>query len=127
MRDYESEFSRKQAVTSTAVSDNVVKVPMGDIGKGRPVVLQVYAVPYTGGGDITVEVETADAADMTGSETIATYAIPNGKLVKGGSVLAAGIPTGAKQYIRLNYEVNGTLADGAITSGLQLHGDTATM
>lgn len=127
MRDYEAEFSRNQAIVATAVSTNVVKVPRGDIGKGRPVVLQVYANGYTGSGTLTVEVQTAADAAMTSPETIATYPIANDRLLKGGSVLAADIPTGAGEYLRLNYVVTGTLTGGLVTAGLQLHGDTSTM
>ena len=127
MRDYEAEFSRNQAVSETAVSTNVVKVPGGDIGKGRPVYIQIDANGYTGSGSLTVEVQTADTADMAGMQRIEDLIIANSALLKGGTVKVGTIATGAKQYLRLNYVVNGTLAGGKITAGLLLSGDTATM
>lgn len=128
MRDYEQDFSRRQAVAATAVSDNVVKVPRGDIGKGRPVFLQVDAEPYAGGGTIEVGVQTADDAAMSANlAVIAKYPIAAERLAKGGPVLAAVVPTGARAYMRLNYEAAGTLTGGSITAGLKLNGDTSTM
>ena len=129
MRDYEAEFSRNQAVAETAVSTNVVKVPGGDIGKGRPVYIQIDANGYTGDGSLTVEVQTADTADVADDDwlRIEDLIIANSALLKGGTVKVGTIATGAKQYLRLNYVVNGTLAGGKITAGLLLSGDTATM
>lgn len=127
MRDYEAEFSRNQAVSATAVSTNVVKVPAGDIGKGRPVYIQIDANGYTGSGSLTVEVQTADTANMAGMQRIEDLIIANSALLKGGTVKVGTIATGAKQYLRLNYVVNGTLAGGKITAGLLFSGDTATM
>lgn len=127
MRDYEAEFSRNQAVSATAVSTNVVKVPGGDIGKGRPVYIQIDANGYTGSGSLTVEVQTADTADMADMQRIEDFIIADSALLKGGTVKVGTIATGAKQYLRLNYVVNGTLEGGKITAGLLLSGDTATM
>lgn len=127
MNDYEAEFSRKQAVTATAISDNVVKVPRGDIGRGRPVVLQVSANAYTGAGTMNIELKTADTSAMGAAETIAIYPVRNDVLTKGGTILAADVPTGAKQYLQLTYTVSGSIAGGDISAGLRLHGDTATM
>lgn len=127
MRDYEADFSRKQAVAATAVSDNVVKVPAGDIGKGRPVVLEIIANGYSGSGSIAFEVQTDDNADMATMQRIDSLDVSNTELLKGGVVKVATIPTGAKQYLRLNYVVTGTVGSGTITAGLKFHGDTASM
>lgn len=125
--DVETKFSTHQAVTATAVSTNVVKVSIGDIGKGRPLVLQITGAPYTGAGVLSVEVQTADNDAMTGARTIDTLHITNDRLVKGGSLSVSTIPTGADEFLRLNYVVSGSLAGGNISAGLVLGGDTGSM
>lgn len=127
MRDYEQDFSRKQEVNATAVSDNTVKVPAGDIGRGRPVILQVDAAAYIGAGNIVVNVETDNDASMANAEVCATYPLSEERLKKGGTVLAAALPTGVKEYLRLGYVLSGTLSGGSLTAGLKLNGDTAAM
>ncbi len=125
--DAENKFSTHQAVAATAVSENVVKVPVGDIGKGRSAVLQISGAPYTGTGIISVEVQTADNEAMTGAKVIGTVNIGNDRLTKGGSLSVSTIPTGAQEFLRLNYVVSGALAGGNISAGLVLGGDTGSM
>lgn len=126
MWDYENMFSSGQAVIATATSENVVKVPAGDVGKGRPLYLQVKGGQYTGAGTITVEVQTADDDAMSvNMETIATYPISNASVLKGGTMLRGIIPTGARSFLRLNYVVAGALSGGTISSGLVLEAQTA--
>lgn len=125
--DAETKFSTHQAVTATAVSTNVVKVPAGDIGKGRPLVLQIHGAPYSGAGALSVEVQTADNEAMTGARTIDTLHFANERLIKGGSLSVSTIPTGAEEFLRLNYVVSGALNGGNISAGLVLGGDTGSM
>jgi hypothetical protein len=120
MWDYEAIFSRRQAVTAAAVSDNVVKVPAGDIGKGRPLFLKVLADGYGGTGSLTVNVETAYDATMANTAVVASLAIPNDKLLAGGEALRASFPTGCREYLRLRYAVTGSLTGGTISAAIEL-------
>ena len=125
--DQAAKFSDGQAVIATALSDNIVRVPSGDVGKGRHLPLQVDAGGYAGAGTLSVEVQTGDS--VTGNAidspvTIATYAIDNASLLRGGPVLVADLPTGCRRYLRLNYTGTGALTAGALTAGLVLEGQT---
>ena len=117
MWDSENMFSEKQEVAATTPSDNIVNVP-DRVGDGKPVYLEVMAGAYTGAGSLAVEVVASDSEDMSDPVTLATYAIPNAALVRGGSLLGAAIPTGAKPFLQLNYVVNGAIAGGHLTAGL---------
>ena len=120
MRDYEAVFSGGQAVTATADSDNTVKVPAGDIGKGRPLFLKVLASGYGGTGSMTVNVQTAADSAMANAAVIAIHPIPNAKLLIGGEILRTSFPTGCAEYLRLNYAVSGTLAGGIVSAAIEL-------
>jgi hypothetical protein len=117
MWDSENMFSEKQEVTATAVSDNVVNVS-DRVGDGKPVHLEVMAGSYSGDGALAVEVNASDSEDMADPVTIATYGIPNAILVRGGSILGAPLPTGAKPFLQLKYLVAGTITGGHLTAGL---------
>lgn len=124
MWDKETTFSTLQTlVTGGADSTDVVDAGPGDIGLGEAVYLQVSVTPGCT-GTLTVQVKTADTADMTGAVKLAEYLVGAVRLAKGGPVLAAPLPTGCKRYLRLNYA---GAAGGKITAGLAQGAQTAGM
>lgn len=119
--DAQTLFSDKQALAA-ADSTNIVKVPKNDIGKGHPIYLfAIVADADTAPGMLTIVVKTSNDSGMAGAETIATYEVHNDKVVRGGSVLSAAIPTGCKEFLRLSYS---DVTVGAITIGLVLAAQT---
>jgi len=125
--DYANMFSKDQAVTATAASTSTVDIGLGDAGQSERLSLFVIAVPaFTGAGTLSVDLQTADASGGTFA-TIASFAVGNDVLIKGGKLLAARLPHGCKRYLRLNYTVTGSLAAGKLTAGLvwDVQGDGA--
>ena len=117
--DYENMFSKDQAVTATAVSTNIVDLGPGDAGPSERISLFVTAdPPFTGTGTVSVGLQTADDAAMATPVMVATFAPTNAALLAGGKLVASRLPHGCKRYLRLNYTVTGTVADGKVTAGL---------
>ncbi|MCC8190793.1 MAG: hypothetical protein LIP77_09210 [Planctomycetes bacterium] len=123
MWDYETTFSERQ-VLGDVISDNTVDVGADDIGLGEPVYVQV-SLSAGCQGELTVAVETGDSADMAGCRTLAEYLVDERNVVRGGTVLAAPLPTGCGRYLRLQYSgaeggrVTAGLVQAAHTSGLR--------
>jgi hypothetical protein len=121
--DYENMFSKDQAVTATGASPNTVDLGPGDAGPSERASLFVSAWPaFSGTGTLTINLQTSDAVGTDGSltdpVTIAGYAVSNDALAAGGKLMAARLPHGCKRYLRLNYAVSGSIADGKLTAGL---------
>lgn len=123
-------FSDKQAVTSTALSTNVLDlkaagIPFGakaklnaDMGKGTPIELHVGVaedVTASGSATVTITLEVSDNEDMSSSDVIlTTAAIAKADLVKGWKLPVNKIPLGAtKQYMAVRY----TVGTGPLTAG----------
>lgn len=130
-------FSDGQAVTVTAISENVIDLgtmgtvqfetaPMAlNLGAGCPKLpLLVQATEtFTGLTSLQVSLETADDAGLTTNAEV---------LVQSGVVLAADLVAGWKpgwqqmpvgnlrQFIGLRYTVAGTATAGAITAGFTM-------
>lgn len=122
MWDAETMFSNEQTLAA-ADSTNVVDVGPPDAGKGRPLYLTV-SVGGTATGDLTVTVKTADVDAMTGAATLTVYTVPSALVEKGGVVLAAPLPTGCKQFLRLAYA---GVTTGTVTAGLTLGAETSQL
>ncbi|MDL2315707.1 hypothetical protein LJC59_01300 [Desulfovibrio sp. OttesenSCG-928-A18] len=122
--DKENMFSMAQAVTATALSTDLIDLGAGDIGPSEDISLFVHAgTAFTGAGTITVNVLTSGALNAAGNAldsavTLASFPVSNAALLAGGKLVAARLPHGCQRYIRLNYTVSGTVADGTITAGL---------
>lgn len=125
MFDRENMFSFKQAVTATAVSDDVVYIGKGDAGPGQAVRLEIDSPAVTGGGTVAVAFQHSDleAGPFTDK---ATFTIDADALAQGGPVLVATLPTGLKEFLRLNYTVTGTVTGFTPTAGLLYAGQTNT-
>ena len=123
--DAQNQFSDAQAVTSTAISTNVIDLgsdnTLRDIGSGKPVwlVIQTQTSCTDSGSDATVtfSLESDSTADLATSATVhytsgalafATYA------TAGTIVLAIRIPAGSyERYLGVRY----TVASGPLTAG----------
>lgn len=118
-------FSDKQAVTATAVSDNIV-----DLGTNRDLAvyssLEVVAIPCTadgadieGEGALSMAVETSETEDFS-EATVLVQSAEMGVEELNKGPLGIKLPYGGKRFLRLNYTVEGTLTGLLITSGLTI-------
>lgn len=127
--DKQAEFSDAQAVTATAISDNVMdlisnasgKNPLRDIGTGQDVYLVVVtqtAATDTGSdATLTVSLESDSTENLATSPTVhfTTGALAFAAFSPAGSVLAAvKLPKGDyERYLGVRY----TVASGPLTAG----------
>lgn len=125
MFDYEGELSDAQAVTTTAVSTNVIDLnsyPGYASGEDLFLVCTVNTA-FAGGTSMQAVLYTdTDATPVTGGDDIiAGDVIATANLTAGAKVLQVnlkGLPL--KQYIALNYVVVGTMSAGKVDARLQI-------
>lgn len=138
--DAQNEFSRHQAVTTTALSTN--NIDLGEtgtmVGGDRPtsdpgnayhgeIVAQVTK-DFASGTSIQVQIVTADNEDMNSNLTVIqeTPAIPVADLKAGYRFRLGKLPSGITQrYLGLRYVVDGTFDAGTISAGLVWNAQTA--
>lgn len=122
-----NEFSDAQAVTSTAISANVLNLgpvtdnTLRDIGTGNPMYLIVKtntaATDTSSDATLTITLESDSTEGLETSPTVhySTGAIAFASFATAGTVLAAVIlPAGSyEQYLGLRY----TVASGPLTAG----------
>ncbi|NHC63181.1 Bbp16 family capsid cement protein [Paenalcaligenes suwonensis] len=109
--DSRLELSTKQVVAAAGPSTNAIDVgEPRKLGPGQPmyVVVQTDAVVAA---DVTVAVQTADAAGFAGAADIASVLIPAN--TPAGARFVIGFPYTSKRFLRLNY-------DAAITASAWL-------
>lgn len=124
--DAQNRFSNAQAVTSTAISENVIDIgsanTLRDIGNGRQplyLVVQTIAVATDSGSDatLTVTLESDSTANLATSATVhfSTGALAFATFSPANTVLAVvALPMGNyEQYLGLRY----TVASGPLTAG----------
>lgn len=131
--DVQAEFSDSQAVTATAVSTNVydqgplTRNTNRDLGSGANAYLVIQsdvAATAAGAATVTVTLESADNAALTGSVVHATYGpFSLAQLAAGQQVVTAGLPYGDyRRYVGLRYTVaTGPLTAGAISAFITLN------
>ncbi len=123
MWDIDAAFSTRQTLAD-GPSDHTVDAGPDDLGLGDPVYLQV-SLGKGAAGDLTVTLESSAAADMAGAVERATYLVDAAVVARGGTVLAAPLPTGCGRYLRLRYagasgaKVTAGLVQAAQTSGMR--------
>lgn len=123
MWDHETTFSDRQILVE-GNSDNTVDIGPDDAGLGEPVYLQVSLTPG-GSGTLAVNLNASDSSGMANAVRVAQYLVESATVAKGGTVLAAALPTGCKRYLRLSYSgatggrVTAGLVQGAQTSGMR--------
>lgn len=134
-------FSDDQAITATAISENVIDLgapgtPYGgaaalndDVGKGAaiPVLIQVTA-DFNTLTSLTVTLETSAAAGLTSPVVLATESILLADLVAGKQTFLQCLPNGAAlRYLGVRYTVVGTdPTAGNITAGITMGNQTNT-
>ena len=107
-------LSNAQAVTSTAVSTNVVdQGAAADAVARAPYVEFLVNTSFTASGSATMQLELQDSADNSTFNTVLiTEAIPKATLVAGYR-RRFKLPPGVRRYIAANY----TVATGPMTAG----------
>lgn len=132
-------FSDDQAITATAISENVIDLgvagtPYGaaaalnnDKGKGAaiPVLIQVTA-DFATLTSLTITVEASAAAGLTSPQVLATETIAVADLVAGKQTYMQVLPNGADlRYLGVRYTVTGSNATaGTITAGISMGNQT---
>lgn len=126
-------FSKAQALTATAVSENVIDLGatgrvlgapadlVRDIGKGKRIPIVVKLGVDAGGTTPTIQVQV----QMDTVENFASPTVIGDSEVKSGGVagdevfLDVEIPEGANErYLRLNYVLTGTNPTYTVTAGI---------
>lgn len=121
--DKQNEFSDAQAVTSTAISTNVIDLQSAslDIGAGNPVYLvvqtQTAATDTSSDATLTITLESDSTADLA---TSATTHLSSGALAfatfspAGALLMAVALPIDEyERYLGIRY----TVASGPLTAG----------
>lgn len=134
--DQELMLSDGQAITTTAVSTNVLDMgaagtpiidgpaasPLArDHGKGNPIPLHIQVTTaFAGGTSLKVAVQTDDNSGFSSAKTVLESEIVlTASLVAGYVFPITMIPrTSTERYIRLNYTVDGTMTAGNVIAGV---------
>ncbi len=122
MWDNETTFSKRQPLADGA-SRNIVDAGPGDIGLGEPAYVQV-SLTAGASGALTVTLETAKTEAMANSVQRARWLVDASRVARGGTVLAAPLPSGCDRYLRLRYS---GASGGAVTAGLVQAANTGGM
>lgn len=132
-------FSDDQAITATAISENVIDLGAAgtpydaaaslnqDVGKGAkvPVLVQVTE-DFAGLTSLTITIEASAAAGLTSPVVLSEQTIVVADLVAGKQLFTQVIPDGADlRYLGVRYTVNGSSATaGMITAGVSMGNQT---
>ncbi len=119
--DAENLFSDAQAVTGDAASTNVIDTgSANDVGPGCPVEIVAQVVEdFDNLTDLTIEIQTDSVENFATPTVLAKQTIALADLKIGKKMSIAHLPNGCEQYLRLNYDVNGTApTTGKITAGI---------
>lgn len=123
--DKENMFSEDQAVTTTAVSTNVidlgpvVNLPNTDTQEPLRVPVKVTEA-FAGGTSVKVTVQSdTTAAFSSATDLVSSEAIATASLEEGYEFALNFIPKKDERYVRLNYTVVGTHTAGKLHAGIQ--------
>jgi hypothetical protein len=132
-------FSDDQAVTATAISENVIDLgvagtPYGavaplnqDVGKGTPIPILIQVTSaFNTLTSLTVTIESSAAAGLTSPTVLATEVILLADLIAGKQTFCQVVPNGADaRYLGVRYTVIGTNPTlGNITAGISMGNQT---
>lgn len=133
-------FSDDQAITATAISENVIdqgapQTPYGavaalndDVGKGAPIPILIQVTEdFNTLTSLTVTLESDSTADLaTAPIVLATEVIALADLVAGKQTFMQFVPNGdTKRYLGVRYTVTGTDPTlGNITAGITMGNQT---
>lgn len=126
-------FSDRQAITATAISENIVDtLATGtvydaaaaltkDIGKGNkiPVLIQVVEA-FNTLTSLTVDIRFSATENMASPKIVLSQTVPLADLVPGKTISITCVPPGADlRYMAVNYTVTGTAPTaGRVTAGI---------
>lgn len=123
--DLESIFSNSQAITTSTVSENIVKLAstthnMTEVSFGVPIPLLIQVEEaFAGCTSLQVDVQTSDTEEFEEVTTlVSSDAVNVDKLTSGYKFPINYIPKGNLGYMRLYYTVDGTATAGTITAGV---------
>lgn len=130
--DGETQFSNRQAITTTAVSTNTIDLGAAgtranntspltrDIGGWVEDLLIQVTQDFAGGTSVQVQMQTDDNVAFASPTVVAqTAAIPVSSLKAGYRFPLSGFPVGtSERFVRLNYVVAGTMTAGTITAAV---------
>lgn len=132
-------FSDDQAVTATAISENVIDLGVAgtpydaaaalnqDVGKGTPIPILIQVTSaFNTLTSLTVTVEVSAAAGLTSPVVLAEETILLADLIAGKQTFMQVLPNGADlRYLGVRYTVNGTDPTvGNITAGVTMGNQT---
>ena len=110
-------LSDAQAITTTAVSTNVIDclVANAKIGDGGSLFLNARVnEAFSGGTSLALALQSS-ASESSGYVTkITTPAIVTASLTAGATVISIGLPMDLLRYLRCNYTVVGTYTAGKL-------------
>ena len=131
--DEQALFSDQQAITTTAVSTNLVNLGEAatapyapaptsqDFGGGQdiPMLIQVTE-DFAGGTSLKVDMQVDDNSAFSSPETVASSPVyVTADLVAGKQLPIPVLPSGVdQQFLRLNYTVVGIMTAGRVTAGI---------
>lgn len=117
--DSSLEFSVAQALTTTAVSTNVIDTGAAhDEGIGEDTYINVKTnAALTGGTSLQIVVQTS-TDNSTFTDVLQTPAILTAALTANTVIAQIELPRGLNRYVRLNYVIAGTYAAGTVSAAL---------
>ena len=127
--DKQSLFSDQQAITATAISENVIDLGVAkDLGIGGmpiPVLIQVTE-DFNTLTSLTVDLEVDDNAGMASAKVVQSVSVALADLIAGKRIPPMYLPEGVdEQYCAVRYTVVGTApTTGKITAGLSMGNQT---
>lgn len=118
--DEQGLFSNKQAITSSCVSTNILDLGNREVSFGTPVELFIQvAEAFNNLTSLTIKVQTSKEEDFSDSVDLIEQKMLLADLEKGAVSSIKFLPKGNLGYMRLSYDVTGTVpTTGAILAGI---------
>lgn len=114
--DKDLELSDKQVVTGSAPSTNTIDTVVAGEAIVAPI-LNVLCVEDVVGGKVTVVLQSSDTEDFATPEVaIASKTFEVADLKAGKILLKTRLPFGLKRFIRVFYDIDGTLTAGKFSA-----------
>lgn len=118
--DEQGLFSNKQAITSSCVSTNILDLGNREVSFGTPVELFIQVTEaFNNLTSLTIKVQTSKEEDFSDSVDLIEQKMLLADLEKGAVSSIKFLPKGNLGYMRLSYDVTGTVpTTGAILAGI---------